>query len=415
MTGVLDGIRVLDFGRFIAGPYCAALLGDMGADVIRIEKVRGGEDRFISPVADSGEGGTFLQLNRNKRGIALDPASDEGRDIVRRLVRTADVVVANLPEPTLVSLGLDYATLSAIKPDIILAMVSAYGSSGPYKDRVGFDGIGQVASGAAHMSGEPGRPVRWAAPYIDFTTALGCAFGTVVALYDRQRTGKGQKVEGSLLRSAYTLTNSMLIEQALLDLDRAPTGNRGYQIGPADLFETADGNWILVQVLGRPLFKRWARLMGEDHWLTDPRFATDEDRGQNGAILSERMAAWCRERTLEEALDDLAAARIPAGPVYTPQQALDDPHAKATNMFTGMPFPGTSKEVPVVSPQVELSETPAHYRSRAPLLGEDTAAILREVGYDAGEIEALSADGIVGLASQPTRSDDDERSEVAAR
>lgn len=397
MTGVLEGIRVLDFGRFIAGPYCAALLGDMGAEVIRIEKVAGGEDRFIAPVADSGEGGTFLQVNRNKRGIALDPMSEAGREIVRKLVRTADVVVANLPEATLVSMGLDFETLSALKPDIILTMVSAYGSTGPYKDRVGFDGIGQVSSGAAYMSGEPGRPVRWAAPYVDFTTALGCAFGTVVALYARQQTGKGQKVEGSLLRSAYTLTNSMLIEQALLGLDRSPTGNRGYQIGPADLFETADGNWILVQVLGMPLFKRWARLMGEDQWLTDPRFATDEDRGRNGALLSERMAAWCRERTLEEALDALAVARIPAGPINSPQQALDDPHAAASGMFTEMAFPGTGRPAPLVSPQVEMSGTPPRYRRRAPLLGEDTATVLGEIGYDAETIEALSGLGVIRL------------------
>lgn len=402
MKPVLDGIRVLDFGRFIAGPYCAALLGDMGAEVIRIEKVAGGEDRFIAPVAETGEGGTFLQVNRNKRGIAVDPMSDAGREIVRRLVATADVVVANLPEAGLRALGLDYESLVAIKPDIILTSVSAYGNSGPYKDRVGFDGIGQAASGGAYMSGTPGQPARAAAPYVDFSTALACAYGTVLALYARRETGKGQKVEGSLLRSAYTLVNSMLIEQSVLGLDRAPTGNRGYQIGPADVFQTGDGQSLLVQILGWPLFRRWAGLMGEDHWLSDPRFATDEDRGRNGEILSQRMAAWCAERSLQEALDALAAARIPAGPVNSPQQALDDPHAQASGMFTATDFPGLGSPAPIVSPQVDMSETPAEYRRRAPLLGEDTAAVLGELGYDAQAIEKLSEEGAIGAAGAPT-------------
>lgn len=400
MNPVLDGIRVLDFGRFIAGPYCAALLGDMGAEVIRIEKVSGGEDRFIAPVAETGEGGTFLQVNRNKRGIALDPMSEEGREIVRRLVATADVVVANLPAASLEAMGLDYDSLCAIKPDIILTAVSAYGSTGPYRDRVGFDGIGQVASGAAYMSGSPGQPVRWAAPYVDFATALACAYGTVLALYARRETGKGQKVEGSLLRSAYTLVNSMLIEQSVLGLDREPTGNRGYQIGPADLFQTSDGGWILVQVLGAPLFRRWVRLVGVEEWLDDPRFATDEDRGQNGAILSERMAAWCRERTQEAALAELAAARIPAGPVNSPQAALDDPQARESGMFVPSAFPGLPADAPLVAPMTDMSETPAQYARRAPLLGEDTASVLKDLGYAEDTIRALAAAGVVGYRQE---------------
>ncbi len=396
MQGVLNGIRVLDFGRFIAGPYCAALLGDMGAEVIRAERIEGSEDRFTAPVAETGEGGTFLQLNRNKRSIALDPMSAGGRDIVRRLVATADVVVANLPATTLTSMGLDYDALVAVKPDIILATVSAFGNEGPYKDRVGFDGIGQVMSGAAYLSGEPERPVRWSAPYVDFSTALGCAFGVMCALYARRETGKGQLVEGSLLRSAFTLANSMLIEQAVLGLDRIPVGNRSYQFGPGDLFQTSDGCWILVQVIGPVLFARWATLMGEkDQWLSDPRFATDEDRGKNGDVLSERMARWCADRTLAEALDALAAARIPGAPMYTPQQALDDPHVRASGMFTPMDFPGLETSAPVVSPIVSMSETPPRYETPAPVLGADTHAILAELGYEPSAIEGLVSEGAV--------------------
>ncbi|HEY1929912.1 MAG TPA: CoA transferase, partial [Caulobacteraceae bacterium] len=249
MEGVLSGVRVLDFGRYIAGPYCAMLLGEFGADVIRIEKRTGGEDRFQAPLTDAQDGGLFLQMNRNKRGMTLDPMTPDGRAVVGRLVETADVVVANLPPQTLAAMGLDYDSLAAIKPDIILTMVTAYGRGGPYSDRVGFDGVGQVMSGAAYMTSEADgeRPYRFQAPWVDFGTALHCAYGTVLALMARQQTGRGQVVEGALLATALTVGNGLLIEQDVLNINRVPTGNRGQTSGPVDIFRTRDG-WILVQV-----------------------------------------------------------------------------------------------------------------------------------------------------------------------
>src|SRR5215510_15906562 len=232
MAGVLAGIRVLDFGRYIAGPYCAAMLAEHGAEVIRIEKRVGSEDRFHAPVANSGYSGMFLQINRNKLGITLDPMRPEGQEVVRRLVGTADVVIANLPPQTLAAMQLDYASLKAIKADIILTTVSAYGRGGPYSDRVGFDGIGQVMSGAVYMIGEEGQPYRAQVPWVDFGTALHCAFGTMVAILARQATGKGQVVEGALLASAVTFSNALLIEQAVAKPDRVPTQNRGQTAAP---------------------------------------------------------------------------------------------------------------------------------------------------------------------------------------
>src|SRR5262245_19556160 len=264
MAGVLEGIRVLDFGRYIAGPYCAALLAEHGADVIRIEKREGSEDRFQAPVAETGEGALFLQINRNKLGLTLDPMVPEGQEVVRKLVATADVVVANLPPQTLSAMKLDYASLTAVKPDIILTTVSAYGRGGPYSDRVGFDGVGQVMSGAVYMTGEEDKPYRAQVPWVDFGTALHCAFGTMAALMHRKATGQGQVVEGALLATAVTLGNALLIEQAVIKRDRVPTGNRGQTSGPVDVYRTRDG-WILCQVVGNPLFARWARLMGEQH------------------------------------------------------------------------------------------------------------------------------------------------------
>ena len=188
---LLTGIKVLDFGRFIAGPYCAALLADHGADVIRIERIEGGEDRYVPPVADTGEGGLYLQVNRNKRCLTLDLASDAGRDIVRRLVKSADVVVANLPPITLKQLGLDYATLSKLNPRIVLATVTAFGPGGPYSQRPGFDAVGQAMSGAMYMSGLPDAPMRAAATYVDFSTAQACAMGVLAALWAREKSGVG--------------------------------------------------------------------------------------------------------------------------------------------------------------------------------------------------------------------------------
>ncbi|HEX2336623.1 MAG TPA: CoA transferase, partial [Hyphomicrobiaceae bacterium] len=307
MPGVLEGIRVLDFGRYIAGPYCAALLAEQGAEVIRVEKRDGSEDRFQAPVCTTGDGALFLQMNRNKLGLTLDPMRPEGQQIVRQLVATADVVVANLPPQTLVDMKLDYASLTAVKPDIILTTVTAYGRGGPYSDRVGFDGIGQAMSGAVYMTGEEDQPYRAQVPWVDFGTALHCAFGTMAALMARKVTGKGQIVEGALLATAVTFGNALLIEQAVVKPDRVPTQNRSQTAGPVDLFRTKDG-WILVQVIGQPLFKRWAKLMGEELWLTDPRFKDDISRGEHGVILSERMARWCAERTSAEALDALGKA-----------------------------------------------------------------------------------------------------------
>ncbi len=262
---------------------------------------------------------------------------------MRRLVATADVVaVVNLPHwKPLPAMKLDYDSLKAVKPDIILTMVTAYGRGGPYSERVGFDGIGQAMSGAVYMTsdGDGERPYRFQAPWVDFTTALHCAYGTVLALMARQKTGLGQVVEGALLGAALTVGNGLLIEQSVLDINRKPTGNRGQTAGPVDIFKTRDG-WILVQVVGDPLFRRWAKLMGEDHWLTDPRFKDDISRGDNGGVISERMGRWCAERTSSEALEVLGQAMIPAGAVLKPQQTLDDPHVRMMNFFQSVDYPG---------------------------------------------------------------------------
>lgn len=388
MAKVLEGIRVLDFGRYIAGPFCASLLADLGAEVIRIEKVDGSEDRFLSPVSDQGDGALFLQMGRNKLGLTLNPMKPEGREIVRKLVATADVVVANLPPQALKAMGLDYDSLKAIQPDIILTMISAFGTGGPYTDRLGFDGLGQAMSGAMYMSGTPDQPAKSYAPFVDFGTASLSAVGTLAALLEREKTGKGQVVQGSLFDTAVTMMNGTLIEQAMIQVNRVASLNRSQTSGPADTFKTRDG-WVLVQSVGGPLFERWVELMGEPEWLDDPRFQDDISRGDNGAVLSERLAAWCAERSSEEVLKAMEEARIPAGPVLSPQQVLDDPHVAARGMFEYLAHPGAERPAPVAKTPFQLSRTPGQIERRAPLLGEHTDTILQELGYTPDQIAAL--------------------------
>jgi crotonobetainyl-CoA:carnitine CoA-transferase CaiB-like acyl-CoA transferase len=395
-VSVLAGIRVLDFGRYVAGPYCATLLGALGADVIRIERREGGEDRFIAPITPQGEGAVLFQTACGKRSLALDLGRPQAQEIVRRLVATADVVVANLPPATLATLGLDYESLRAIRPDVILVTQTAFGDQGPYRERGGFDGIGQAMSGAMYMTGTPGAPAKAAAPYVDYSTAVLSAFGTLAALLHRARTGEGQEVKTTLLGTALAVFGSHLIEQAATGIGRVGTGNRVQTSAPSDVFATRDGH-VLTHVVGNGLFRRWATLMGDERrWTDDPRFATDQSRGDHADEILARMRAWCAERTCAQALAELHAAGIPAGPVYSPQQALDDPQVAAMAFFTRVAAdPALAPPVRVPDFPVRLSRTPGGLRGPPPCVGEHTDAILRELGYTPADIDELRQRAIV--------------------
>ena len=394
MSEILEGVKVLDFGRYIAGPFCGALLADYGADVIRIERVNGSEDRFVTPVTEDGQGAMFLQLNRNKLGLTLNPTKEKGKEIIKKLVERSDIVIANLPEQTFKSMSLDYERLKVINPGIILTSNTAFGTSGPYAERVGFDGVAQAMSGAMDMTGDPDQPTKAYAPYVDFCSASLAAFGTVLAYLEKLKTGRGQRVQTSLLQTALTTTNNLLIEQELLDINRIASMNRAQTSGPSDTFQTKDG-WILVQTVGQPLFERWVNLMGEEEWLDDERFKDDLSRGDNGHLISERMSEWCAERTSKEAINELEKSRIPVGEVLRAQETLKERHIVEKGSFVKLSYPTLKEEYSVVGPAIELSENPGKIKHRSPELGEHNQQILMELGYTQEEINQLKKDRII--------------------
>jgi len=394
MVGVLDGVRVLDYGRFIAAPWCSALLADMGADVLRVEKREGGEDRWVQSVTAGGEGGTFLQCNRNKRSLTLDSTTPEGAEVTRRLVERSDIVIANMPLKGMRASRLDYDSLRQIKPDIILASATAYGEGGPYSDRIGFDGAGQVMSGATYRQGLPDMPIRTVVPQADFGTALTMTIGVMMALYHRLQTSEGQHVEAALLPTALMLSNAFLIERHLLGVDKPRMGNRGASVAPCDLYEVTDG-WVLLQVAGQPMFKRWCRLIGREELIDDPRFVDDDSRWKHGDFLNDLMQDWCTGKTKAQALEALEAAKLPAAPMHSTQDVLEDPHIEAMGYLKSVPFPGASRDVPIIETPFRMSKTPGTIRQRAPLLGEHTDEVLAEIGYGAAEITRLREGAIV--------------------
>lgn len=394
MNKILDGIRVLDFGRYIAGPFCATLLGDLGAHVIRVEKPSGGEDRYTVPVTSDGEGAYHMQIGRNKKSMTLNPMTEEGQDIVRRLVKNADVVVINVPPKALKKMGLDYASLCAINPSIILTLNTAFGSSGPYAERGGFDTIAQAMSGNMHLSGKDGQPGKSFAPYCDFGTATLSAFGTLAAIMHRMKTGEGQVVEGNLLSTALTFNNAALIEQSMLGKNRQGTGTLGQYNAPTDSFQTKNG-WLSIQVVGQGLFKRWCNLLQVNEWLDDSKYSTDQSRGDHGKIISQKMHDWCAQHTNESAMAALQKAGIPGGELLTPEQTLHNEQVVANQLFQSVYYPNSPAPAPIASHPITYSKLDIESFKRAPTLGEHTDSILSDLDYDQKQINGFRERGVI--------------------
>lgn len=396
---LLDGVRVLDVGRYVAGPYCATLLGYLGAEVIRVERREGGEDRYIAPLFDHpdgspGEGGLFMQTGCGKKSVTLDLRQPEGKEILHRLAGRMDVIVANLPPKALEKLGLDWNHVAARNSRTILVTQTSFGTRGPDKDKGGFDGVAQAMSGAMHLTGTPGHPVKAGAPYVDFSTAVFSAMGTLAALMARERTGLGQHVETTLLGTALASMNSHLAEQAVTQLNRQGTGNRVQTSAPSDVFAVKDGH-ILVHTVGDGLFKRWAALVGRPELTEDPRFQGDQTRGDHRDVLCDIMANWCATRSRTDALRELEASGVPAGPVLTMQEALDHPQTEEMAFFKQIAFEGLPRATPVSDLPIGFSGMDTSVPGPPPLLGEHTNDVLAELGYSEQVISDLRQRGVV--------------------
>ncbi len=290
-------------------------------------------------------------------------------------------------------MGLDWESVKAINPRAILATASTFGTTGPYAGKLGFDGIGQVMSGAVHMTGHPEEPMKSFYPWVDYGTASNLAFAVVAALYGRTNTGVGQRVEASLLGTALAAGGHVLTEQDVSAPNRVGTGNRHPAVGPSDIVATADGR-IIIQIIGSTIFARWAKMIGHPEFVDDPRFATDDLRGENGVVLSAAASEWAATRSTAAALEELAAADIPAGPVYSLQQTLDDPHVAAV-MLDEVEVPGFGRPVKAVANPLRFGDGGAPLGTRTPGLGEHTAEILTELGYSDAEQAELKAARII--------------------
>lgn len=403
MSRLLEDITVLDIGRYVAGPYCATLLGYLGAEIIRVERPSGGEDRFIAPLFEQadgspGEGGLFMQTACGKKSVTLDLSAPEGREILQKLAASADIVVANLLPAALTRLGLDWDRFSALNPAGILVTQTTFGTTGPDATKGGFDGIGQAVSGAMYLTGTPAHPVKAGAPYVDYATAVMSAFAALAALMDRQRTGKGQHVETSLMGTALAVMNSHLAEQGATQINRVGTGNRVQTSAPSDVFATGDGH-ILVHTVGDSLFARWAGMVGRPELADDPRFKGDQARGDMGDELCAIMAAWCADKSSEDALAALQKAGVPAGPVLTMQQALDNPQVEAMGFLKQVMFDGLPRPAPVADLPARFSAMESGLKTGddglPPTIGQHNQEILSKLGYSDDDIVALADKGII--------------------
>lgn len=391
---VLEGVRVVDFGKHVAGPWCAALLADLGADVVRVERPGGGDDRFISPVAGDGSGAMFMVCNRGKRGITLRAHQTEAAVAVDALIRWADVIVANLPQTTRAAMGIDWPQVHARNPRAVLATVTCFGEEGPYSGRLGFDGVVQAMSGAMSLTGAPGEPTRCYAPYIDFNTGTYLALGTMAALMARERTGEGQHVEGSLLNTGLVTGNRETVEYQVAGIDRRAEGNRAQTAAPFDVFATKDGH-VLCAVIGNRQFHHWCEVVGRGDLIGDPRMADDTTRAVHREELSSMMGEWCATRRNEEVIDALARGEIAVGPVYRPRDVVQDPHVRAIGQLAGFAYPSAGAPVPTADFPLRLSATPGRARGRAPTLGEHTTDVLLEIGLQPDDVQQLRHTGAI--------------------
>ncbi|MFC7344847.1 CaiB/BaiF CoA transferase family protein [Saccharopolyspora griseoalba] len=393
--GALGGLRVLDLSRILSGPFCTMALADLGADVIKIENARGGDDtRAWGPPFQGDTAAYFLSVNRNKRGLAVDLKDPECLDVVRRLARTADVIVENFRPGTADRLGLGYEQVEADNPGIVFASISGYGQTGPFRDEPGYDAIAQALSGVMSVTGEPdGPPVRFGVSGADLAAGMWTAIGVLAALKERERTGKGQWVDVSLLDGQISWLTYVASGHFATGAVPGRYGSAHPTIVPYQAFPTAEGH-IMVAAGNDGLWQRFAIAIGLEHLVHDPRFATNPDRVSNRDALLPLIEEALAQRSAEDWSKVLAEHAVPAAPINTVDQALAHPQVVAREMVTTVEHPSAGR-VRTVSSPIKLSGTPPRVRTAPPTHGQHTGEILASLGLDEDRIGALRERGAI--------------------
>ena len=395
MNGPLKGIRVVELAQIMAGPTCGMLLADMGADVIKVEKLPGGDDtRSYSRPSVNGESAAFMMLNRNKRGIAVNLKPPEGLEVVKKLLLTADVVTENYRKGTLEKLGLGWDVLHALNPRLVYCVVSGYGRTGPYADKGGFDLIAQGFAGLMSITGEPGgAPVKSGSPIADINAGIFAALGVVSALHARNASGRGQMVDTSLMEAAIQQTYWQSAIYLATGENPGPSGSAHILTAPYQAFPTADG-WINVGGANQANWERIAKAIGREDLIADPRFVTNGERMRHLAELTPLIAERMKSRTSAEWIAEFEAAGVPVGPINRIGDMLADPQVAAREMVVEVEHPKAGRTKAIGMP-VKFSETPCAVTRPSPLLGQHTREILGSLGYDGPAIDRLAAAGAV--------------------
>jgi crotonobetainyl-CoA:carnitine CoA-transferase CaiB-like acyl-CoA transferase len=395
---MLAGVRVLDLSRVIAGPYCATLLGDLGADVIKLERPGRGDD--LRSWRGSGMSAAFAAINRNKRGIAVELQHPEGARVAFELARRADVIVENFLPGVAERLGLGYAAVRAVNPSVVYASVTGFGQTGPYAKRPGYNTIAQGMSGLMALTGMPGHPPTKVGGSVSDLAAALCAFGTVnAALVHRFRTGVGQYLDVSLVASTLSLLPDPVAHYFDSGVRPKRLGNRNANLTPAEAYPTKDG-MIQVVMMNPDQYDRFCRALGDEALATDPRFATNDARLANYDDFRARVERVLGGATTAEWQERFERAQIAAGPVYEFDEVFADPQIRHLGLVAEVDQPGYGKARMLGFP-VRASATPAAIHRPAPLLGEHTAEILGEIGVTAAELDGLIAAGAVAIAEAP--------------
>ena len=394
--GALSGITVVDLTRVLAGPYCSMFLADMGANVIKVEIPNKGDDTRAYVPSYSGESAYFINLNRNKRSITLNLKSEKGKNILKEMVKKADIVLENFRPGTMDRLNLGYDVLKEINPGIIYGCISGFGHYGPYKERPGYDIIAQAMGGMMSTTGWPDSgPTRCGTAIGDVLAGLSLAIGVLSAHINKVKTGEGQKVDVALVDSV--VSSLEIINQIYLAENRIPEriGNRYEAVYPYDSFAAKDGE-IVIGAGNDKLFSLLANLMKQPELVNDERFLSNPLRVKNHALLKPIIEDWLSEITMEEAVEMMLNVGVPAAPIYTIDKVVTDPHiADAREMFVNLEHP-LAGDMKICGNQIKLSNTPVNFERPAPLLGQHTHEILKEIlNIEEDEYNTLKKEGVL--------------------